>query len=144
MGVRLHAIMVRYTPALWAFSILVPMVPALGFIRLGDPAIWFATVGFILAGLVFIYDALTIMPSRGQIAGVVATGVLFIIGIANIIFGMMIYLGYFNPFVGSSPWTAFATVTLGLGVFALFVSGSIELILIKMAGKEAKSRLEKM
>lgn len=136
--------MVRFTPALWAFSILVPMVPALGFVKLGDPATWFATIGFLLAGLVFIYDALTIMPSKGQIAGIVATGVLFIIGIANVIFSIMIYLGYFNPFVGSSPWTGFATVTLALGVFALFISGSIELILIKMAGKEAKSRLEKM
>ena len=86
-GVRLHAIMVRYTPAIWSFLVLIPMVPALSFLNITDPVIWFASIGFTLAGLVFIYDGLVIFPNnKKEFQSVVASFVLFIIGGVNIFF----------------------------------------------------------
>ena len=141
VGVRLHAIMVRYLPAIWSFLILIPMVPALGFLNVADPITWFASIGFAIAGLVFIYDGLAIMPDKSKFNGLVASIILFVIGGANIFFAGMIWIGEFNPFVGNSDWTPFATVTLGLGVVALFISGTIELVLIKLSNKVIKEKL---
>jgi hypothetical protein len=140
-GVRLHAIMVRYTPAIISFIVLIPMVPALGFLNVQDPATWLGFLGFMLAGLVFVYDGLSILPEKGKINGLVASFVLFIIGGANIVFAVMIWFGWFNPFVGSSVYTPWATVTLALGTIALFISGTIELILIKMYNTQVKAKL---
>ena len=141
VGVRLHAVMVRYTPAIWSFLVLIPMVPMLGFLDVNDPATWFGSVGFALAGLVMIYDGLAIWPEKGKIQGLTASFILFVIGGANIFFSFMIWTHQFNPFVGNSAWTPFATVTLGLGVVALFISGTIELILIKLYSKVLKEKI---
>ena len=141
IGVRLHAIMFRYTPASWSFLVLIPMVPMLGFLDVNDPATWFGTIGFVLAGLVLFYDGLAIWPSKKeQFHGIVASSILFVIGGANIFFGYMIWVHQFNPFVGSSAWTPFATITLGFGVLALFIAGTVELLLVRMmkdVGREA-------
>ena len=140
-GVRLHTVMVRYLPAIISFLVLVPMVPALGFLNVQDPATWFGFLGFTLAGLVFVYDGLTILPDKGKINGLVASFILFVIGGANILFAILIWFGYFNPFVGDSMYTPWATVTLALGTVALFISGTIELILIKTFNSQVKAKL---
>ena len=142
IAVRLHSVTLRFLPATISFIVLIPMVPALAFMDVLDPARWLGFLGFTLAGLIFVYDGLVIFPEkRDQYLGLTASAVLFIIGGANIIFGIMTWFGWFSPFVGSSEYTPWATVTLSLGVGALFFAGLFELIAIKLANKAVKARL---
>ena len=99
VAVRLHSITIRFLPAMISFIVLIPMVPALAFMDVADPATWLGTLGFTLAGLVFVYDGLVVFPDKkGQYLGLTASAVLFIIGGANIIFGLMVLFCWFNPF----------------------------------------------
>ena len=129
VGVRLHSIMVRYTPAIWSFLVLIPMVPALSILRFNDPLTMFTSIGFALAGLVMVYDGLAIWPDKGKIQGLSASFILFVIGGSNLFLSGMVFTHNFNPFVGTSSWTPFAVIVLGFGTVALFISGTIELVL---------------
>lgn len=140
VGIRLHAITVRFTPALWALSVWIPMVPFLGFLKVSDPVTWFATFGFLLPGLVFIYDALTILPEKGKFTGISAAVIMFALGAVNIFFSAMVWLHYFNPFSPNSALTPYAVVTLGLGIILLVAGGAIETYIGKRLGQEIKSR----
>ena len=144
VAIRLHAVTIRFLPATISFLVLIPMIPALAFMDVADPATWLGFLGFTLAGLVFIYDGLVVFPAKkGEYLGVTASAILFIIGGANIVFGLMVWFGWFNPFVGNSEFTPWATVTLGLGVGALFFAGLFELIAIKFINKEGNRLLTK-
>lgn len=131
----------RYAGALWAFSVWVVITPWVSFIQIVDPATWFAAMGFILAGGAFIYDALTIWPNKGQYVGLTPTIIFIIFGASNILFGGMILNGNLNPYVGTSDLMAFASVTLGLGVASLFITGTYEIYAARHAVKELKAKL---
>ena len=95
VAIRLHAITIRFLPATISFLVLIPMIPALAFMDVADPATWLGFLGFTLAGLVFIYDGLVVFPDKkGEHLGLTASAVLFVLGSANIFFAVMIWFGF--------------------------------------------------
>ena len=83
------------------------------------------------AGKSTIFKLITgeLKPDKGKIQGLTASFILFVIGGSNLFLSVMVYTHNFNPFVGSSEWTPFAVIVLGFGTVALFISGTIELVL---------------
>ena len=129
LGKQVHGIMTKYVPALWTFGVFVGITSYTSFLRIVDPLVYFTSVGFVIGGGAFLYEALTVWPDKGKFAGLATAILMLMLGVINFILGIAVFQGWFNPYFNTSILVLFSSVMLGLSTILLVIIGTVEIAL---------------
>lgn len=121
--------MTKYIPALWTLGVFIGITSYASFLRIVDPLVYFTSMGFFIGGAAFLYEGLIVFPDKGKIAGMATALLMIVLGIINVILGIAVFQGWFNPYFNTSALVMFSSIMLGLSTILLFIAGTAEIIL---------------